>query len=286
MDNFACFILCHGRPDNVKTYKSLRRRNYTGPIYIVCDDEDSTLEQYKENFGAENVLIFNKLSVLRNFDTMDTSDNRACAVYARNACFEFARELGIQYFVELDDDYTDFWLRPVIDNRLPCYAVPNMDNIFELYVDFLNSNPNMYSVAFAQPGDYIGGAGCQLVKNGYKRKCMNSWVCDVDKFFSFNGRMNDDVNTYSLEGSRGKVFLTLPGVAIDQPVTQVVKGGMTDMYVGEGTYVKSFYTVLCCPSFVQVTLMGRDDMRVHHNVDWNAAAPKIISDRYRKERHG
>lgn len=283
MDNFACFILCHGRPDNVKTYKSLRRRNYTGPVYIICDDEDSTLPKYKENFGNENVLVFNKLEVLKKFDTMDTSDNRACAVYARNACFEFAKKLGIRYFAELDDDYTDFWLRPVIDNRLPCIAVPNLDEVFQLYIEFLNTNPNMYSVAFAQPGDYIGGAGCQLVKNGYKRKCMNSWICDIEKFFLFNGRMNDDVNTYSLEGSRGKIFITLPGVAIDQPVTQVVKGGMTDMYVGEGTYIKSFYTVLACPSFVQVTLMGRDDLRVHHNVDWNAGAPKIISSRYRKE---
>lgn len=282
-DDFACFILCHGRPNSVKTYKSLRKRNYTGPIYIICDDGDPTLEEYKFIFGEDNVLVFNKLEILKQFDTMDTSDNRACAVYARNACFDFAKKLGIKYFCELDDDYSDFWIRPVIDNRAPCIAVPNLDEIFSIYVEFLNTNPNLYSVAFAQPGDYIGGAGCQLVKNGYKRKCMNSWICDVDKYFVFNGRMNDDVNTYSLEGSRGKVFITLPTVAIDQPVTQVVKGGMTDMYVGEGTYVKSFYTVMCCPSFVKISVMGRDDLRIHHNVDWNAAAPKIISGAHRKE---
>ena len=282
-DDFACFILCHGRPNSVKTFKSLRKRNYTGKIYIVCDDLDSTVNEYKSIYGDDVVLVFNKLEILQKFDTMDSSDNRACAVYARNACFEFAQQLGIKYFCELDDDYSDFWLRPILNGRMASIQVPDLDTVFSLHIDFLNLSKDIYSVAFAQNGDMIGGAACQLVKNGYKRKCMNSWICDVDKFFTFNGRMNDDVNTYSLEGHRGKVFITFPWISVDQPCTQVVKGGMTDMYSGEGTYVKSFYTVMCCPSFIKVAMMGEKDFRIHHNVDWNAATPKIISSKYRKE---
>ena len=73
---------------------------------------------------------------------------------------------------------------------------------------------------------------------------------------------------------------------IDQPETQQVKGGMTDMYLGNGTYMKSFYTVLCCPSFCSVTMMGDRHYRIHHGIEWENAVPKIISDKYKKNKIG
>ncbi|MBF8851426.1 hypothetical protein FC325_12155 [Escherichia coli] len=41
-DDFCAFILTHGRPDKVLTYRTLRRAGYTGKIFIVVDDEDKT----------------------------------------------------------------------------------------------------------------------------------------------------------------------------------------------------------------------------------------------------
>ena len=38
MNNFAVFILTHGRADNVKTHDSLKRCGYTGKIYILIDN--------------------------------------------------------------------------------------------------------------------------------------------------------------------------------------------------------------------------------------------------------
>ncbi|EFC6976332.1 hypothetical protein DFZ72_21860 [Escherichia coli] len=37
-DDFCAFILTHGRPDKVLTYRTLRRAGYTGKIFIVVDD--------------------------------------------------------------------------------------------------------------------------------------------------------------------------------------------------------------------------------------------------------
>ena len=42
MDNFAVFILSHGRPDHIKTLKALQKGHYTGKTYIVIDNEDDT----------------------------------------------------------------------------------------------------------------------------------------------------------------------------------------------------------------------------------------------------
>ena len=49
--NIAVFILSHGRPYNVITYKTLRKSGYTGKIYIIVDDEDKTINEYKSIFN-------------------------------------------------------------------------------------------------------------------------------------------------------------------------------------------------------------------------------------------
>ena len=64
--NFVAFILTHGRPDRVLTYDKLRKHGYTGKIYIVCDDEDKTLPEYRKRFG--DVLVFSKAEIAKTFD--------------------------------------------------------------------------------------------------------------------------------------------------------------------------------------------------------------------------
>lgn len=282
LNSFACFILCHGRPDNTPTYKTLKKCGYTGKIYIICDDEDTTLTGYQENFGKENVQIFNKTKSMELFDVMDNFNNRKCAVYARNACFEIARNLNLQYFCELDDDYTDFRWRYIEDNQLKSARVIELDEVFLKLLNFMNTSEDFYSVAMAQGGDYIGGVGSRYKYRLY-RKCMNSWICDVDKPFTFNGTMNDDVNAYTLWGTRGKLFLTVMDLCIIQPETQRVAGGMTELYKGAGTYRKSFYTTLQCPSFAKIQIMGDRYYRPHHFIDQEHAYPKVISSIYKKE---
>ena len=282
-NKFACFILCHGRPDNTPTYATLRKFGYTGDIYIICDDEDKTVDGYIKNFGKDNVMLFSKADISKKFDQMNNFNDRKCAVYARNACFEIAQKLGLDYFCELDDDYTTMPYRWIENNKLYRSSGADLDNVFSAYLDFMETSADIYSVAFGQPGDFIGGIGSQLAKKKYRRKVMNSWICKTDRFFTFNGTMNDDVNTYMLNGHRGKVFLTFDFIMIDQPATQSVSGGMTEMYLSNGTYTKSFYTVMCCPSFCKIGIMGDRHYRIHHNIEWENACPKIISSDFKKE---
>lgn len=281
--NFACFVLCHGRPHNTPTIKSLRKYGYTGDIYIICDDKDDTVEDYKNQFPDCKVEIFSKSEIAKTFDLMDNQINDRCAVFARNACFDIAEKCGLDYFCELDDDYISIPYRYVLDSV--CYRSrgANLDSVFDAYIEFMESNSAIYSVAFGQPGDFIGGSGSQLVKRKYIQKTMNSWICKTSRRFTFNGRMNDDVNTYCIYGNRGKLFYTFDFIMIDQPETQSVKGGMTDMYSGNGTYMKSFYTVMACPSFVKVGMMGDRYYRIHHSIDYEHGVPKLISSRFRKE---
>ena len=101
--DFAAFILTHGRPNNVITYKKLKSAGYTGKIYIVIDNEDKTKKDYYKKFG-DKVIMFDKKDVAKTFDEADNFNDRRSIVYARNVCFSIAKDLGLKYFIQLDDD--------------------------------------------------------------------------------------------------------------------------------------------------------------------------------------
>lgn len=279
--DFAVFILTHGRPENIVTMKSLERGGYTGKLYIVIDNEDDTADRYRELYG-DKVIQFDKLAESKKFDTADLSEDRRAIVYARNVCFDLAEKLGLEYFLELDDDYTDFEYRWPEGGKLMIKSIANLDALFSAMVEFLETSGAL-SVALAQGGDLIGGAN-RFFNSGLSRKAMNTFFCKTARRFKFVGRVNEDVNTYTSLGNKGCLFFTVTNVQIVQKQTQSQGGGMSGLYLDSGTYVKSFYSVIFSPQAVKVAEMGAHHRRMHHRVDWNACTPKILSDRYRKRR--
>lgn len=276
MDNkdFAVFILTHGRPDNVKTLSTLTKCGYTGKIYFIIDNEDKSIDRYIENFGIENVKVFDKKAMADSIDEGNNFDNRKVIIHARNACFEIAKELNIKYFVQLDDDYYYFGYRYDEGAKI----IKNMDGVFDKMLNFYKASNNISSIAFSQGGDHIGGfSGIKL-----KRKCMNSFLCSTERPFKFIGSINEDVNTYTTLGSRGNIFFTFTNLQLDQKDTQSNKGGMTDEYALSGTYIKSFHSVLMHPSGVKVSMMNSNNPRLHHSIKWINTTPMIISENNKK----
>lgn len=275
MNDFCVFILTNGRPKKVKTYNSLRKCGYTGAIYIVIDDEDKSKDEYYEKFG-EDVIEFSKSEMARKFDTGDNFSDMRAIVYARNACFDIAKKLGYKYFIQLDDDYTTFAYKFDTERRYRQRRIYKLDKVFTELLEYYKSI-NALSVAMAQNGDFIGGKNSGVARDiGTKRKAMNTFICSTDREFKFVGRINEDVNTYVNLGNRGFLFLTILLVAINQTATQKNKGGMTELYLDSGTYLKSFYSVMYNPSSVKIAEMGDKHKRIHHQVSWNNAVPKII----------
>lgn len=280
-DDFAVFILSHGRSDNVLTYKTLRKSGYTGRIYIIVDDEDTQIEQYVSNFGKENVVVFDKKKYKGKSDSRDNFPERNTVLYARNACFDIAKKVGVRFFLELDDDYIDFRHR-FLDNVFSSgHSTRQFDRVVNIYITFLKQTP-FTTISFAQGGDFIGGINGEAKKIFIKRKSMNSFFCDIEKPFMFQGRMNDDVNTYVSLGKVGRLFGQPNVFMLDQEETQKNAGGLTDMYLKYGTYVKSMYTAIDCPSCIKVTMMGVVYPRLHHRITWKYAVPKILNERYRR----
>jgi hypothetical protein len=287
--NYAVFILSHGRPDNVKTYDTLIRGGYTGKIYIVLDDLDQTASQYIERFGAA-VIVFDKKKYAKETDSLDNFNAMNTVLYARNAVWDIAAGLGLEYFLVLDDDYSRIGYaygpgyRYLIDGPKFC---GDLGSLFASTFQYLETS-KAHCIAWAQGGDFIGGQYSKAVASGVYsiRKAMNSFFLSTKRPFKFMATLNDDTTTYCSHGAKGLLFLTFTGMRVQQAQTQQAQGGLTDIYKRYGTYVKSFYTVMACPSFCKVAMMGNKDKRLHHLVAWGKAVPKIIKEAYKKQKGG
>lgn len=280
-DDFAVFIMVWGRPEKMWTAHTLRKQGYTGKIFYVADDLDETLPVYKEKYG-DDLLIFSKTDVMHKFDAGDNSGDLRSTMYAVNIIPDLAKENGIKHFFIMCDDYTRFDYR--FDNSLNYIskAIKNLDSVFDEMLTYFK-NTDALTIAMSQSGDFIGGSKGAFGKQiKIKRKAMNSFLCSTDRPFQFLGRMNEDVTTYVNLGHKGKLFLTVPNITLYQKPTQSESGGLSEMYLDYGTYVKSFFSVMYNPSCVKVAEMGEKHKRIHHRVSWNNAVPCILREEYRK----
>lgn len=283
-DDFAVFILTHGRPDRQHTLATLEASGYSGRVFLVVDNEDATLGEYRDRYG-DRLLVFSKDDV--EFDTFDGGRDRRSIVWARNVCWRLARDVGVRYFVQFDDDYTSLlYRRPGRKDGAEVgyhgWTIRSMDAVLEAMVAFLAETP-AHAVCMSQGGDHLGGWGNRhAARPTLRRKAMNSFVLDVERPFEFPGRINEDVNAYVGHGARGLLFFTYSRLQLNQVATQTNEGGMTGLYRDGGTYIKSMFTVVANPSSVRVRTMGRTARRLHHHVSWRHAVPKIVRESLRK----
>lgn len=285
LDDFVAFILTNGRPDRVYTYETLARHGYTGKIILVVDNLDKTKDEYVKKYG-DKVVIFDKTAIAKTFDQGDNFNDMRTIIYARNACFEIAKNLGIGYFIQLDDDYEYFSWR--YDSKWE-YLVhtprcQSLDDVFCSMLQFLKHS-RIQSIALSQGGDFIGGSLNEKAQKIFlMRKAMNSFLCSTERPFQFVGRINEDVNTYTRLASTGLLLFSTNFVSLKQKQTQSNAGGMTELYLDSGTYVKSFYSVMYMPSAVKVKVLTSKNARLHHAVSWINTAPMILSEAHKKNK--
>ncbi len=195
-------------------------------------------------------------------------------------CFAIAKDLGLEAFIVLDDDYTEFRHKVNSKGDYIDARIKRLNQVFDLMVDFLKSTKTL-SIAMAQGGDFIGGQYSKWTQS-VSRKCMNTFVCLTSRPFNFLSRLNEDVTTYVVLGSKGHLFFTSKKIAIQQLPTQTNAGGVTDLYKTYGTYTKSFYTLMQHPSSVKIGVLKQVEARIHHHITWKNTVPCILQERYKK----
>ena len=273
-NKYCVFILSYGRANNVKTIKLLEKQKYTGEYYILCSLDDNTLNQYKNKYGKK-ILTFDKK--ISDTDRCYNQGYKA-VVFARNEVYKIAEKLGYEYFIVLDDDYTYitnrfYFENNKIENTKNGYL--NLDILFSsLHKFYVNANLDVLSIS--QTGDLIG-YNFKYMLAGLSRKSMNLFFLSTSRKVTFKGLTNEDTTMYVIEGMRGKKIFSITNIVLNQEMTQQNQGGLTDIYKEQGTYVKTFYTIMNAPSCVRIKKLGENHFRYHHLIIWNKCLPKIIN---------
>lgn len=151
-DDFCAFILTHGRPDKVLTYRTLRRAGYTGKIL--------SLLMMKIRHGISTWLnLVNRCwcfpkPISPVVLTKPIISVTAAQFYARNACFDLAKLVGCKYFIQLDDDYHEFQFRVDRNYDQAYFPIRKLDAILSEMLAYYESIPAL-SIAMSQGGIFL-----------------------------------------------------------------------------------------------------------------------------------
>ena len=288
MGDTGVIILSHNSADNVLTYDMLSRMLCDLPVHVLVDNEDKMLSEYKARFGDKVLLVYNKSEVASQCDTFIGGDrNLPCAMVARNAALEKARELGYRFLVLLDDDIKR--MQYVYDNNghLGRSEIKSFDKVVKAVVNFMRDGL-VQATSFSFRASYFGGVNGQffnkrLIQNGLAQV----WIIDTIYDMQFRGKiLEDGVYCYD-SAQKGEVCFRITDLCFDalpmgdRPNKKEGLGETYDKY----SELAFNFLLIPHPSILKVKHNEKAVPTYGHNIPYvnmNYACPKIISERYRK----
>ena len=247
MKRFAIFILTNGRPNNQHTLEFLKK-SFNGDVFLLCDNEDSTLKEYQKNYG-KNVVVFDKNEWVLKSDPMDNFQSKKSVLYARNAVFEIAKDMGYDYFAMVDDDITQLSFRYEKDGKLVGKPVHNFDRVISNALDFMDGTKTDF-FSFGTDKIYIGGSSNSQFKKKIIDKVYNFIICRTGCKHFYKGIMNEDEIHNILSMSVGTLVKSSTIIQMQmKPVGRDSIGGNAETYNENGyySYVRNFYPVIAFP---------------------------------------
>lgn len=275
--DFAVLILTHGRAHDQVTFHELEKRGYTGKVYLVIDDLDEQREEYERLYG-DSVIVFDKREYAKRVDTMTTKDELRSVVFARNAAYDIAADLGLSYFAMFDDDFSSFTFRYVKGGKLVSAPVTDFDALFKSMVAFLEVS-GVTSLNIASGGALIGGVQGAYGK-GMGWSISGACVVNATDRMRFIGILNEDVNATLLGANGGKAILEIYSVTKGTPQRGTNDGGLRELYDENRQYVREFYSMLVHPSGMKL-IVSKDSASLRKSKAF--LYPKIISGRWKKD---
>lgn len=271
-NNYAIFIISHGRAENLLTMLALEKSNVKSNVYIIIDNLDAQKEKYFELY-EDKVIVFDKEKMLKKTDTMDNFHNLSSAVYARNFCFELAKKLKVDYFICLDDDIKYFCNRYDNQGSLSRSEIKDIDDVFNIYIDYMQK-ANITCIGFGNEGGYIGGVFGKFAK-GFGRTANQAMIIKTNSDIKYLGTQNEDFNICCRYFE--KIFMEIYKISIFTPKRGTNEGG--NDYGLSNEYCSNFYSVMLAPSCNKIKL-GKNSAILKRK--WNMLLPEIVSEVYKK----
>lgn len=247
--NTGILIISYKRPECL-TANTLQKYGYNGDWNIVADDTDNT--DY-ETLYPGHVIRFCKKQYYELTDTADNFEMSPSSVFARNFCWDYAKEIGYDAFGLFDDDITGFTFRYSDGDKLKGMPVERFTEIFNLYCEFILS-AKIECGAFFSAGALIGGGGSTYVKKGYFSRPTNALIINTRiepvSYPPFKSAIYEDSVYAYLNNIIGKITAEFKPISTQfvQPVRLKNAGGCTDYYTKTNKYINGFHLQMFIPT--------------------------------------
>lgn len=276
-DDTAIFIITHQRADKQLTLKMLKQSGYSGKVYLVVDDMDCQLQEYRKRYG-DNILIFSKKKYAEKVDTHINKFRTCSAVFARNACIDMAKEMGLSFYFVCDDDIRCIYVKDGRTGKMETHKIADIERVLSKLVEFME-NTRVHAVAFADNSAYIGGAN-QHVRNGVKYVLTKFVLCRTDDPVIYQSIMWEDQASCYRDLGVGKIDFSIMFLAAATPPNEKGAGGCAEMYKSSTNYVNSFMVLMVRPDCVKI-VPGKEE-KCRMRTRQNALHPMILHEKYRR----
>ncbi len=266
--DYAVFIISHGRPNEQKTYNFLNSKNVPN-LFIVCDDVDSSLEEYKKNYG-EKVLVFHKQKYMDELDAFYNDPTPSRCTYARNASTDFGVSMGYRFFAILDDDMSSVRIRTEEMER----SVDDIDGAFQAVFRFIR-DAGLYMYMGAISSSFFGGFKHELLYSG---GC--AFFCDATKRVTWLSQYYEDMVTPNAYNRVGKIICSTRHLHFNF-ITDGSNSGGIDYEGQRQRYNFSLGSLIGSPAELKIIYRGPTDLVTQRPKNTH---PMILDEKWRKPR--
>lgn len=279
---FAVMICTHGRPYKQLTLQTLRKSGYTGKIYLIVDNEDDTVSELSsvaETFNAE-IKMFDKEYYFQTMDKGTIDNHRACILYAKGFCEDFAKSLGLDAFIIADDDMTGFRHRYCEGDVLKSTKIRNtLDEVIIAYVDFM-LKLNLSTIGFGFVSCFYQGVNALNYEQMLKYRIPYNFIFrNCNHIVDWKSWFGEDVVTATYYNMIGQLWLTVPLVQQDILPISTAVGGMREIYADNSSVKLTMQNLKYLPSELS-TYCHRGTFKA--TIQHDRAYPMLISGRYKK----
>jgi len=270
------FIPSYHRPYNLKTVRYFLKIGWDAKkIHLFIDSEADDRADYEvvAKKYSINLYVFDMDEARRRYDYVHrASVSRRSAGQARNMFYDYAKKLGIEFFMIQDDDTTGYQVK----NYGKYLRKATLEDIM---ITFENIKNFMYKrrigcFGISQTGDIIGGINKKLLRN----KVMNTtFILTKYIYRGERGIQDDDTSQFTTIMNEGLFTGSLAdGIILRQTMSCKAEGGLTDLYNECKLLNKALVTVIQYPSAIFAERQEKNGGRLHHHIVSRYLYPKIL----------
>lgn len=277
-DDFAVFIITHQRAKKQLTLNTLKQGGYSGRLYLVVDNMDGQLEEYKRLYG-DMVLVFDKMKYAETADTHINSFKMSSALFTRNACVDLAREMRLNYYFVCDDDIRCVFIKDSRSGKLKTTKCTRITPVLLAMIRFME-NTDIATLGIIYDGAYVGGIN-NTVKNGVKYEVVQFAVFRTNDPVVYESIMWEDTATICRDLGVGRLGFSPMFLSTNTPENGSNEGGVSEYYRDSADWINAQYVMMARPDCTKIAANRKGIPRLR--VTEKALHPLILNERYKKD---